>query len=293
MRRMTIAAVTAVWVLVAVHSASAQHEGTHHESHTPAGQEPAAGGAVDHSQHERHAPELPPFIPPVTEADRQAAFPDVEGHTVHDRTLNYFVLFDQLEWQSAGDGSWFSLDGEGWVGRDRDRLWFRAEGSGTNGDVDDAGAQVFYGRQFSPWWDLVAGVGQDFQPGPSRTWAAFGFRGLAPYWFHVELTGFVGSGGRTRLRGEVEYDLLLTNRLVLQPLVEAEVLGKSDPERGLGAGLSTMEAGFRLRYELRREFAPYIGVAWNQRFGDTADFARADGDDTGGARIVAGIRVWF
>jgi copper resistance protein B len=139
----------------------------------------------------------------------------------------------------------------------------------------------------------VAGVRQDFEPGPSRTWAAVGVQGLAPYWFEVELTGYVGASGRTHLRGEVEYELLLTNRLVLQPLLEVELYTKSDPERGIGAGLSTTDVGLRLRYEFKREFAPYIGVTWNNKWGQTGDFAEAAGEDTGGARFVTGLRLWF
>jgi copper resistance protein B len=189
--------------------------------------------------------ELPPFIPPVTEEDRSAAFPDVQGHAVHDAAINHFVLFGQLEWQSAAGRTGLNVDAKGWIGRDRDRVWFRAEGDGEDGRVGEAEAHGLYGRQFSRWWDLVVGVRQDFQPGPSRTWAAIGIQGLAPYWFEVELTGYVGASGRTHLRGEVEYELLLTNRLVLQPLMEVELFGKSDLERGVGAGLSTTDAGLR------------------------------------------------
>ena len=294
MKRLVIAACVIVSVPVAgVHVAAAQHEG--HQQQTPSRpeQKPPTGTAVDHSQHQKPASELPPFIPPVTEEDRKAAFPDVEGHSVHDQALSYHVLFDQLEWQSVAGGTGFNLDTKGWVGGDRDRLWFRTEGDAADGHVGDAEAQMFYGRQFSRWWDVVAGVRQDVRPGPSRTWAAFGVQGLAPYWFEVELTGYIGAEGRTHFRGEVEYELLLTNRLVLQPLVEIELFGKSDPERGIGAGLSTTEAGFRLRYEIRREFAPYVGAVWNNKFGGTADFARAAGEGTGGARLVTGLRIWF
>lgn len=291
MRRLIVPALVALSILAAgVRSASAQHEG--HQPQKPAQpeQKPAPG---DHSHHHKPPAELPPFIPPVTDADRQAAFPDVEGHTVHDRALNYFVLFDQLEWQSAAGGTGLNVDSKGWLGGDRNRIWFRAEGAGEDGRVGEAETQVFYGRHVARWWDVVAGVRQDFRPGPSRTWAAIGLQGLAPYWFEVELTGFVGAEGRTHFRGEVEYELLLTNRLVLQPLVEVDVFGSSDPERGIGAGLSTMEAGFRLRYEFRRELAPYVGVTWHNKFGGTADFAKAAGEDTGGARFVTGVRLWF
>jgi copper resistance protein B len=275
--------------------AAAQHAGHQQEpSKATADQEPAPGGATEHSSHQQPPRDFPPFIPPITEEDRKAAFPqDIEGHTVHDRSVNYYVLFDQLEWQSNAGGTGLNADMKGWVGRDRDRLWFRAEGDGEDGRVGEAEAHVLYGRQFSRWWDVVAGVRQDFEPGPSRTWAVLGIQGLAPYWFEVELTGYVGPSGRTHLRGEVEYELLLTNHLVLQPLVEVELFGKSDPERGIGAGLSATDVGLRLRYEFTREFAPYLGVTWNNKWGRTADFAEAAGEDPGGARFVAGLRLWF
>ena len=111
--------------------------------------------------------ELPPFIPPLTDEDRKAAFPDVDGHAVHDNAVNYFVLFDQLEWQAGKGANGLNLDSRGWVGRDRDRLWFRAEGDGDDGRVGEAQAHVLYGRQFSRWWDVVAGIRQDFRPGPA------------------------------------------------------------------------------------------------------------------------------
>jgi copper resistance protein B len=237
--------------------------------------------------------ELPPFIPPVTEEARKAAFPDVDGHAVHDRALRYYVLFDQLEWQVVEGGNGASIDSRGWIGRDRDRLWFRAEGDGEGGRVGEAQTHVLYGRQFARYWDLVGGIRQDFRPGPAQTWAAFGVQGLAPYWFDVEATGYIGASGRTHARFEVEYELLFTNRLVLQPLFEAELVSTSDPERGVGAGLSTTDLGFRLRYEIRREFAPYVGIVWSNKWGKTADFAEAAGEHTGGARFVTGLRLWF
>lgn len=275
--------------------AVAQHAG--HEQQPPKAQAPPKPGTADttdHSQHQQAPGELPSFIPRITDEDRKAAFPqDVEGHAVHDRSINSYVLLDQLEWQAKAGGTGLNIDTKGWVGRDRDRLWFRAEGDGEDGRVGEAEAHLLYGRQFSRWWDVVAGVRQDFEPGPSRTWAAFGIQGLAPYWFEIELTGYVGASGRTHLRGEVEYELLLTNRVVLQPLIELELFGKSDPERGIGAGLSTTEMGLRLRYEFKREFAPYVGVTWNNKWGRTADLAEAAGEDTGGARFVTGLRLWF
>ena len=237
--------------------------------------------------------ELPPFVPRLTDDDRKAAFPDVDGHAMSGNAMNYFVLFDQLEWQAKKGAQGVNLDSRGWIGRDRDRLWFRAEADRAGGRVGDAQAHVLYGRQFSRWWDVVAGIRQDVRPGPAQTWAAVGIQGLAPYWFEVEATAYVGASGRTHFRFETEYELLLTNRLVLQPLVEVEIFGKSDPERRIGAGLSTTDAGFRVRYEWRREIAPYAGVTWNRKWGKTGDFAESAGEEAGSTRFVTGLRLWF
>lgn len=265
---------------------------------------PAAGAAQgaakppveDHSAHmaqagKKEEPKEP--IPPVTDADRQAAFPSgLEGHAMHDRAVNFMVLFDQAEWRGAGNGG-ASWDNRSWFGGDVNRLWIRTEGEAGDGRVETAFATALMGRSFARWWDVVAGVRQDFRPGAAQTWAAIGIQGLAPYWFEVEATGYVGAGGRTHLRLEVEYELLLTNRLILQPLIEAEVYGKPDRARGIGAGLTSVETGLRLRYELRRELAPYVGVTWGRKFFGTADLARAEGKDVSGSQVVFGLRTWF
>jgi copper resistance protein B len=272
-----------------------QHAGHGQEkpAETPAAAAPSPGpDSPDEPAHGQPTDALPVFIPPLTDEDRKAAFPDVGGHAAHDDAVHYFLLLDQFEWQVSDGSVGINLDSKGWIGHDQDRLWFRAEGDADGGRVGEAQAHVLYGRQFSRWWDVVAGIRQDFRPGPAQTWAAIGVQGLAPYWFEVEATAYVGSGG-THARFEVEYELLLTNRLILQPLMEVEIFGKSDPERGVGAGVSTTDAGFRLRFEFRRELAPYVGVVWRNKWGKTADFADAAGEDTGGARLVTGVRLWF
>ena len=237
------------------------------------------------------APRQP--VAPVTEADRAAAFPpDVHGHAVHDRQWHYFVLFDEIEWQGGASGG-LSLDTTSWIGGDTSRLWLRLDGESDDGRLESAQATALWGRSVARWWDVVAGIRQDVDPGPARTWAAIGIQGLAPQWFEVEATGYVGAGGRTQLQLEAEYDLLLTNRLILQPTAEMTVHGKADPERGLGAGLSTLETGVRLRYEIRRELAPYLGVTWERRFFGTADHARSAGEAPGRARLAFGLRTWF
>ena len=177
--------------------------------------------------------------------------------------------------------------------RDRNRLWFRTEGEVAGGTFEQAQTNLLYGRSVSRWWDVTAGVRLDTLPDTPRTAVAVGVQGLAPYWFEVEASAYVEFSGRTHVRVETEYDLLLTNRLVLQPLVEFEIYGRADPERGIDSGLSTGELGLRLRYEFRREFAPYIGVVWKRKFFGTADYAEAASERTSGIRFAAGVRVWM
>ncbi len=236
---------------------------------------------------------LPAFIPPVTDADREAAFPDVHGHPAHDTSVNYFVLFDQLEWQGGRGLDAFSWDTKGWVGQDRNRFWFRSEGDRVGSRIEQAQTHLLYGRAVARWWDVTAGIRVDTLPGTPRTALALGVQGLAPYWFEVEASAYVEPSGRTHVRVETDYDLLITNRLVLQPLLEFEVYGRADRERLVGTGLSTGEFGLRLRYEFRREFAPYVGVVWSRRFFATADLARAAGHDVAGTRVAVGLRTWF
>ncbi|WP_256676932.1 copper resistance protein B, partial [Pseudomonas sp. PICF6] len=224
---------------------------------------------------------------------RAAVYEDHGGHAVHDSAIHSFLLIDQLEWQDADDGSALSWDASGWIGGDIDRLWLRSEGERTNGKTEEAELQALWGHAVSPWWDLVAGVRQDFKPGDPQTWAAFGVQGMALYNFEAEATAFIGEGGQSAVRLEGDYDILLTNRLILQPTAEANFYGKNDPDRGVGSGLSDTEVGVRLRYEIRREFAPYIGVTWNRVYGNTADYAREENEDRSEARLVLGVRMWF
>lgn len=232
-------------------------------------------------------------IPAVTDSDRAAAFPDVAGHTVHDDGVHWFALLNRLETWDADEGNAIGWEGSGWAGTDLDRVWVRSEGESIDGSIESADVEVLYGRAIARWWDLVAGVRHDFGEGPSQTFAAVGVMGLAPYMFEVEATAYLGESGQTGLGLEAEYETLFTNRLIGQWLVEAEVWGQDDPERGIGSGLSTLEAGFRLRYEFHRQFAPYIGVVWERAYGGTADYRREQHDDIEDTRVVAGVRIWF
>jgi len=185
------------------------------------------------------------------------------------------------------------LDSRSWIGGDRDRLWLRVAGAAENTRVTDAQVHVLFGRRLLRWWDVVGGVRQDLQPGDAQTWAVAGIQGLAPYWFDIEMFGYVGSFGRTQARVEVKYELLITNRLVLQPLVGFHFAGHAVPDRALGAGLTTTDAGLRLRYEFRREAAPYVGVNWHRLYGGTAAIAEDAGEPDARTEIVAGVQIWF
>lgn len=203
------------------------------------------------------------------------------------------VLFDQLEWRNTAEGSAAVWDAEAWYGGDDNKLWLRSEGERVGGATQNARADVLWDHTFARWWGLQAGGRQDFGSGPGRTWAAIGMQGLAPYWFATEATFYVGEHGRTAFRLKTEYDLLVTQRLILQPEGEANLYGEADPARQLGSGLSDLQLGLRLRYEVRRQFAPYIGAVWARQFGGTADRVRELGGEPSNVQFVAGIRAWL
>ena len=250
----------------------------------------AAPAAIT-AQEPDDAPRTP--IPAVTPADRVAAEPPEGGDGAHDGTLHGFLLVDQLEWRRARAEDELAWKVEGWAGSDLNRLWLRAEGEHTSSDTESAVIEVFYGRSVTPWWDLLVGLRHDAAPGPSRNFAAIGLQGLAPQWFETSLTAYVREGGHAGLQLEVEYELLLTNRLILQPLLEVALWSRDDPERNIGSGLGRAEGGLRLRYEITRRFAPYIGVSHARAFGDTADLWRADSGHRHATSITAGLRFWF
>lgn len=261
----------------------------------PTAQQP--GEPVDHAAmgHTMPTPSAEPRtpIPEVTDADRAAAFAHAGNHAVHDNTIQYYVLLDRLEAFDADEGTGLEWEAQSWIGTDLNKLWLRSEGERTGGHTEAADLEVLYGRAFAPWWDLIAGVRHDFKPGDSQDFLAIGVMGLAPYKFEVEATAYLGERGQTAARFEVEYETLLTNRLILQPQIEVNLYGKDDLRRGIGSGLSTAEAGLRLRYEFTRQFAPYIGIVHERAFGRTADFRRDEGEDADDTRLVAGVRIWF
>lgn len=232
-------------------------------------------------------------VPELTDADREAAFPELSGGMTHAGAVNSFILLDRFELRDADPGTGFAWDADAWFGSDINRLWLRSFGERIDGVTEGSGLEALYGRSIAAWWDIVAGVKHDFKPGASRSWATLGVKGLMPGGFELAALAYVAKGGDLGAGIEVEYDLLITNRLILQPLVELSYLGKSDPERGVVAGLQAFEAGLRVRYEFTRQFAPYIGVVYSRALGNTADQLAAEGEDDSDTTMVAGIRAWF
>jgi copper resistance protein B len=212
----------------------------------------------------------------------------------HGANASYQVMASVAEYQVRDGEDGYRWDGEAWIGGDTHRLVIKSEGEGSfDGGLESGEVQALYSRAIGPYFDLQAGVRQDIQRGPKRTYATVGFEGLAPYWFEVEGTAFLSNEGEVMGRLEGSYDLRLTQRWILQPRVEANFSAQDVPELELGSGLTNLEAGLRLRYEVRREFAPYIGVSWDRKFGGTADSARLHGDDPLETSIVLGARAWF
>lgn len=254
--------------------------------------EHAAMGHCTPRQAGLQAPREP--IPVLTDADRAAAFPPLRhDHMSHGSAIHSLVLFNRLEAWDADPGTGQAWEGSAWIGGDIDRLWLRSEGERTGGRTASADLEVLYGRAVATWWDVVAGIKHDFRPARSQTHAAIGVQGLAPYMFEISATAYLSESGRLSASVEAEYEILLTNRLILQPLLELHLGGRDDPERQVGAGLEKAEFGLRLRYEIRREFAPYVGIVHERSFGDSADYHRQQGDSARDTRVVAGVRFWF
>jgi copper resistance protein B len=267
-------------------------------------QKPTAVGPGAGAEPPMGAPPLPdaqappPPVPTDFAADRYydaAAMAAARAllHREHGGDPNSMVMANLLEYQGKAGGG-YRWDGGAWFGGDIDRFVVKSEGDGSRRDgLEAAEVQALYSHAIGPYFNLQAGLRQDFKPTPQRTFATVGVEGLAPYWFDIQGALFLSTKGELLGRAESTYDLRLTQRLILQPRVELNFSAQNVREIGLGSGLTNAELGLRLRYEIRREFAPYIGVSYDRKLGGTADFARAAGHNPGGASVVAGVRAWF
>ena len=203
------------------------------------------------------------------------------------------LLVDRLEWAHTPDNDSTAYDLQAWYGRDYDRAVLKAEGDVDHGEVQDSRTELLWGHAVAAFWDSQLGIRYDGGADPGRGWLAFGVQGLSPYWFEVDAAAYVSDAGHSALRLSAEYELLLSQRCVLQPRLEANFYGKEDTKRALGSGMSDLAAGLRLRYEIRRELAPYLGIEWASKYGGTGNYARAAGGATEETRLVAGMRFWF
>jgi copper resistance protein B len=210
-----------------------------------------------------------------------------------DDPLLMMLKLDQLELRNGKEDP-LVAEGYFWVGRDLGKLWLNFDLERVDGELEELGTQLLYSRAVAPFWDIQVGWGRDHRPSSeTRDWLVLGFNGVAPYQFEVDAQLMVGDSGRTAASLNAEYELMFTQKLVLIPEAEVKLFGRDDDARGIGAGLSSASLGLRLAYEIRREFAPYIGVHWGRKFGGTADHARSEGEPVQDTQWVVGIRAWF
>ena len=208
-------------------------------------------------------------------ADAAAPFgmPDMDDRVyVH-------ALFDELEGLFGGGDPTLRWEGEAWAGTDSGRLWFKSEGQLLNGRVQSGDHELLYARPVSEFFDLQAGVRYDLDSAAGRGWGALGIEGVAPYLFDVSATVYASDGGHFAARMKFSRELLLTQRLVLTPGVELNAYSRADPARDVASGVSEIEAGLRLRYEISRKFAPYAGLVYER--------------GSRGWRAAAGVRAWY
>ena len=210
-----------------------------------------------------------------------------------DDPLLYMLKADQLEWRDGDEENVAAFEGFFWLGKDLNKLWIKSEIEATKDETESAEWQFLYSRAIDSYWDLQVGLRSDIKPEPERNWLALGFYGVAPYWFEIDSAIFVEADGQVNLRLEAEYEILFTQKWVLTPEIEINWFSEDDDDLGIGSGFSKLETGLRLRYEITRQIAPYIGIHHERLLGNTEDIADAGGKETSDTLAVAGIRFWF
>ena len=324
MRRLSLAVLPLV---LAASPALAQHH--HHGAHSPVVEakpkeeaEPhtghqmpkAAPAVVDHSAHhgqavsqpDPHAGHVMASVPAgAASGPRHAAdlYFDPADMAKARQTLRVengdvrvtALYIDRLEARLADGEEGYGWEVEGFTGGDINRFWWKSDGEGAfDGSLSGASVQALYSRAVAPFWDVQAGVKQDYRKeGPERTHLALGVQGVAPYWFEVGAAAYLSNKGDLTASVEAEYDLRLTQKWVLQPVAHLALSAQDVPELELGAGVTSISAGLLLRYEIKRELAPYVGVEWEGAVGETADLIRVRGGEADQTRFVVGLKAWF
>ncbi len=290
------------------------HGSMHHSGHGAMADQPMDHSGMDHSMMDHSAMDDTPALPASGPPPRAFVGPEHAADVIYGseamaparRQLvrengdfsGSMLMLERLEARVGKGTDAYLWDAQGWTGGDIDKLWIKSEGEGTfggdtgGGSVEDAEVQALWSHAIGPWFDLQAGARHDFEPA-GRTHAVLGVQGLAPYMFEVDAAAFLSDRGDLTARVEAEYDQRITQRLILQPRAEIALSAQDIPEIGTGSGMSAIEAGLRLRYEIRREFAPYVGVGYSARLGRTADYARAASEDSDALAALIGLRAWF
>ncbi len=214
------------------------------------------------------------------------------GGMEDDPLITKFMI-DQFETRTTDGDDPLVLEGQVWLGKDLNKFWFKVDAERVKSDTEELELQALYSRAIAPYWDFQLGVRSDINPKPTRDWIVVGFQGLAPYFYEIDSALFIGDSGRIGLRLQAEYEILFTQKWILTPEIELNFHSKEDTELAIGSGLSDSQIGIRLRYEFKREFAPYFGVNWNNKFGKTATFAEDSGIKAKDSQVVIGIRAWF
>ncbi|WP_408744160.1 copper resistance protein B [Acetobacter okinawensis] len=234
-------------------------------------------------------PATPPPVPAVHYVHNM---PPVMDHNTY-----FHVLMEQFEGRYTAGDSLLRYSGQSWFGTDHDKLWIKSEGTvDGHGQMTDGDHEFLYDHAISTYFDLQAGVRLDLDSGPTRAWGAVGVQGLALYFFDVSATAYFNAQG---VAGKLEgsYDLLITNRLILQPQAELNFYSHTDAQRNVSQGFSDIDAGLRLRYEFKRKIAPYIAVTYAGHYGNTANHAanwRGTADNgPEDIRFTFGVRTWF
>ena len=231
-----------------------------------------------------------PALAQTPGADPNSAAPF--GYPVGDQRTYVHGLLEEFEGRLGADTS-FRWEGEGWTGGDFNRLWVKSEGEVTRGRVEDGEQELFYSRAVYTYFALQAGGRYDLDSRRGRGWSALGVEGFAPYDFTVSATAYASDSGHYAAKLQAANELHLTQRLILEPQAELNLYTRSDPVRRVGSGLSDLDAGLRLCYEVSRKFAPYLGVTYERMFADTAALVRADGERADNLRLTLGARSWF
>lgn len=288
-------------ILLTISPAAAQDHSAH--TQTP----PILAATAEADPHAGHSMQMPSDLaPPTAAGDGSANAADLyfdravmagareQLRVENGEVITHAIILDRLEATSGNGAEGYAWDAQGWYGGDINRFWWKSEGEGAfDGDLEHAELQLLYSRAVTPYFDLQGGVRQTYRPEGDRTDLVLGVQGLAPYWFEVDGALFVSNEGELTARAQAEYDLRLTQRLILQPRAEVTLAAQEIPEFAIGAGVSNVLAGARLRYEIRRGFAPYVGVEWSGAVGDTRNLVRANGDDPEATRVVLGVRALF